>query len=119
MIRFVLSCLLPSLSHLSSLSQVAEHLSARHMIGTSSSTLAVNLFTSHQARQEVWIILKDMESMRQKLELMRARMVEKEKQAHVLRILSEDILFKHEEEKLKTLKLTELLSFREEEVRYD
>ena len=89
------------------------------MIGTSCSTvLAINLFTSHQARQEVWTILKDMETMRQNLEIMRSRTQEAEKHATVLAYLAEDLRKKHEEDKEKNNKLIQLVYLKEEEIRY-
>ena len=89
------------------------------MIGTScSDVLAINLFTSHQARQEVWTILKDMEKMRQSLEIMRSRTQEAEKHATVLAFLTEDLRRKHEEDKAKNNKLIQLVYLKEEEIRY-
>ena len=98
---------------------MSEHLSGRHMIGSScSDVLAINLFTSHQARQEVWTILKDMEKMRQSLEIMRSRTQEAEKHATVLAFLTEDLRRKHEEDKEKNDKLIQLVYLKEEEIRY-
>ena len=98
--------------------QVSEHLSARHMIGPScSDVLAINLFTSHQARQEVWTILKDMETMRQNLERMRSRTREAEKHATVLAYLNQDLMKKHDEETQKNIKLRHLVYLKEEEIR--
>ena len=89
------------------------------MIGSScSDVLAINLFTSHQARQEVWTILKDMEKMRQSLEIMRSRTQEAEKHATVLAFLTEDLRRKHEEDKEKNDKLIQLVYLKEEEIRY-
>ena len=98
--------------------QVSEHLSARHMISSScSDVLAINLFTSHQARQEVWTILKDMETMRQNLERMKARTQEAEKHATVLAYLNQEMMRKHDEDKEKNDKLIQLVYLKEEEIR--
>ena len=89
------------------------------MIGSScSDVLAINLFTSHQARQEVWTILRDMEKMRQNLERMRWRTQEAEKHAMALAYLNQDLTKKHDEDKQKNDKLIQLVYLKEEEIRY-
>ena len=80
--------------------------------------LAINLFTSNQAREEVWVILKDLEFKRQNMEQMRARMEEAEKHATMLMFLNDSAAVQHEEVKQKNDKLCQLLSLKEQEIRY-
>ena len=98
--------------------QVTEHLAARHRIGAScSEVLAINLFTSDQARSEVWVILKEMESKRQTMEKMRARMDEAEKHATMLMFLNDNVVLQHEEEKKKNVKLAQAVAQKDQELK--
>ena len=99
--------------------QVSDHLAATHRIGQScSEVLAMNLFTSSQAREEVWVILKDLELKRQNMERMRARMEEAEKHATMLMFLNDSTALQQEEVKQENYELRQLLTVVQRELKY-
>ena len=64
------------------------------------------------------VILEDLEMKRKSVEKMRIRMEEAEKHNSMLMFLNDNVNIQCEDEKKKNYKLIQLLSIKEEELRY-